>query len=104
MPDACLRGDGRRFAPAFFHKDPVMRLPSLPPGLRDRLRLPRSRVLRIALIVVALGIPTMWLSARPPEAGNAALVAPVKHGRFTATITTSGELRAKQFVQITAPP
>jgi len=58
---------------------------------------------RVGLVVVALGVPTMWVFARGPDIGEAALVAPVKRGRFSVTITTSGELRAKQFVQITAP-
>lgn len=45
----------------------------------------------------------MWLFGRGPDAGEAALVAPVKRGKFTVTITTSGELQAKEFVQISAP-
>jgi RND family efflux transporter MFP subunit len=59
--------------------------------------------LRIGLVVVALGVPTMWLFGRGPDTGEAALVAPVKRGTFSVTITTSGELQAKEFVQITAP-
>lgn len=46
----------------------------------------------------------MWLAARGHEVGDAAVVAPAKRGKFTVTVTTSGELRARQFVQITAPP
>ena len=34
---------------------------------------------------------------------DAALIATVKHGKFTQTITASGELRAREFVQITGP-
>lgn len=45
----------------------------------------------------------MWLFGRGPDTGEAALVAPVKRGKFTVTITTSGELQAKEFVQISAP-
>jgi HlyD family secretion protein len=43
------------------------------------------------------------LLARGPAAGEAAVVATVARGPFTATVTTSGELRAKESVQITAP-
>lgn len=65
--------------------------------------MPSSKGLRIGLVVVALGVPTMWLFGRGPDTGEAALVAPVKRGKFTVTITTSGELQAKEFVQISAP-
>jgi RND family efflux transporter MFP subunit len=66
------------------------------------MRLPSSNALRVAAVVAALGLPGMWLFAhgRDPDAS---LLAPVKHGRFTVTVTTSGELRARKFVEITAP-
>jgi RND family efflux transporter MFP subunit len=74
-----------------------MRLPKF-------LHLPRSRGPRIVLVLVALGIPSVLLFARGPEAGEAGLVATVKRGKFAVTITAAGELRAREFVEITAPP
>jgi RND family efflux transporter MFP subunit len=55
-------------------------------------------------VVTAIGLPGVWLFARKPAPADAALVARVKRGDFVVTVTTSGELRARQFVQITAPP
>jgi RND family efflux transporter MFP subunit len=66
------------------------------------MRLPNSHALRIAAVVAALGVPGVWLFAHGREA-DASLSAPVKSGRFTVTVTTSGELRARKFVEITAP-
>lgn len=74
-----------------------MRLPGF-------LHLPRSRALRIALVAVALGVPSMLLFARGPETTDNSLVATVKRGKFAVTITAAGELRAREFVEITAPP
>ena len=68
------------------------------------MHLPASRSVRIAAVAAILGVPSMWLVAHGHDAGDPTLVAPAKRGRFTVTVTTSGELRARQFVQITAPP
>ena len=68
------------------------------------MQLLASRSIRIAAIVAILGVPTMWLAARGHEVSDAAVVAQAKRGKFTVMVTTSGELRARQFVQITAPP
>jgi hypothetical protein len=46
----------------------------------------------------------VWLFAREPAKDDVALVARVKRGEFKVVVTTSGELRSRQFVQITAPP
>jgi HlyD family secretion protein len=43
------------------------------------------------------------LLVRGPAIADGAVVATVAHGPFAATVTTSGELRAKESVQITAP-
>jgi RND family efflux transporter MFP subunit len=59
--------------------------------------------MRIGLVLVALAVPTVWLFARTPDSTDASLVANVKHGKFTQTITSSGELRAREFVEITGP-
>ncbi len=63
----------------------------------------RSRWVRVGLVIVLLGIPATWLFARSERRPDAALVASVKRGDFAVLVTTSGELRARQFVQISAP-
>jgi RND family efflux transporter MFP subunit len=72
-----------------------MRVPSL--------RLLHQHPVLIASAVVLLGAPSAWLLAGNPASDDAAVVARVKRGAFTVTVTTSGELRARQFVQITVP-
>mgnify|MGYP003577144067 CR=1 FL=1 len=54
-------------------------------------------------VAAAILVPSAWLLARGPGAPDGALVARVKRGPFTVTVNTSGELRAREFVQITAP-
>jgi HlyD family secretion protein len=63
---------------------------------------PRKRWYAVAAVVVIGG----WVSsrlARGAAPDDAAVLATVARGPFTATVTTSGELRAKESVQITAP-
>ena len=48
--------------------------------------------------------PGAWLLAGNPARDEAGVVARVKRGEFRVTVTTSGELKAREFVQITAPP
>jgi len=72
-----------------------MRVPSL--------RLLHQRPLLIASAVILVGAPGAWLLAGNPASDNAAVIARVKRGAFKVTVTTSGELRARQFVQITVP-
>jgi multidrug efflux pump subunit AcrA (membrane-fusion protein) len=58
----------------------------------------------IAAGIVLAAAPTAWLLARKaPGAAESSLVATVKRGDFHVTVTTSGELRAQKFVQITGP-
>ena len=64
----------------------------------------RSRRTLIVGGVLLLGAPAAWLLARNPAGTEAAVVARVKRGDFRVTVTTSGELIARKFVQITAPP
>jgi RND family efflux transporter MFP subunit len=64
----------------------------------------RSRRSLIVGGVLLFGVPAAWLFARNPAGAEAAVVAQVKRGEFRVTVTTSGELRARKFVQITAPP
>jgi RND family efflux transporter MFP subunit len=59
---------------------------------------------RIVAAVVVLGVPSALLLAGERRGGDPSVVAPVKRGPFTVTVSTAGELRARQFVQITAPP
>src|SRR5918996_18 len=67
------------------------------------MRLLRSRRLLIPAVVVAVGVPGAWLLGRDSARVDASMVVPVKRGPFTVTVTTSGELRAPKFVQITGP-
>lgn len=53
--------------------------------------------------ILVLGIPGAWLLARSPDEADASVVAQAKRGEFKVTVTTSGELRAIKFVQISAP-
>jgi multidrug efflux pump subunit AcrA (membrane-fusion protein) len=67
-------------------------------------RLLRTRRVLIAAIVVLFGAPGAWLLARDVKGSDEALIAKVKRGEFKVTVTSSGELKAPKFVQITLPP
>src|SRR5438876_9913544 len=77
---------------------PSLRFPSL-----ATLRAFRPTRRQLLGIGVAILVPSAWLLARGPAASDNSLVARVKRGPFAVTVNTSGELRARQFVQITAP-
>ena len=64
----------------------------------------RTRRFIIAAIVLAIGLPTTYLLARDKGTSESTLITVVKRGDFNVTVTTSGELRAPKFVQITLPP
>ncbi len=64
----------------------------------------RSRWSVALAVVAALGVPGAWLLARDASGSDAGVIATVKRGDFTVTVTTSGELRARKFVQIQGPP
>src|SRR5207247_1050235 len=49
-------------------------------------------------------LPGSWLLAGERRGTDAIVVAPVKRGQFRVVVTTAGELRARQFVQVTVPP
>jgi len=66
------------------------------------MRLPRKRWWWIAASVVVLAL-AVWLVARPSAPADRSVVATVARGPVSVTVTTSGELRAKEFVQISAP-
>src|SRR5260370_210807 len=78
-----------------------MRIPRLPSLSALRAFRPTRRLL--IGVAAAILVPSAWLLARGPAAPDNSLVARVKRGPFAVTVNTSGELRARQFVQITAP-
>lgn len=55
----------------------------------------------IAVLVVVAAAWYKWPSAA--SAAEASLMAPVKFGNFKVVVTTTGELRARKFVQVTGP-
>jgi hypothetical protein len=59
--------------------------------------------LSIALGILILLIPGAWLVAGGPDEAGPAISAPVKRGEFKVVVTTSGELKARESVQITVP-
>jgi RND family efflux transporter MFP subunit len=63
----------------------------------------RNRWFLAGTVVFLLAAPSAWLMARNPEADNSAVVARVKKGEFKVVVTTSGELRARKFVQVSGP-
>jgi len=63
----------------------------------------RNRWFLLGAVVVALGVPGAWLLARDAGGEDPAVVATVKRGPFRVMVTTSGELRARKFVQIQGP-
>ncbi|MGH7670234.1 MAG: efflux RND transporter periplasmic adaptor subunit [Gemmatimonadaceae bacterium] len=64
----------------------------------------RSRWTIAGAVVVLLAISAAWMHARDSSDAATGLVATAKQGDFKVLVTTSGELRARKFVQITAPP
>jgi len=63
----------------------------------------QQRWFRIAGVVLGLGLLGGWLLARDTGATESAVVASVKRGEFTVDVNSSGELRARKFVEITIP-
>src|SRR6266511_4564855 len=78
-----------------------MRFPRFPSWSALRAFRPTRRLL--IGVAAAILVPSAWLLARGPAAPDNSLVARVKRGPFAVTVNTAGELRARQFVQITAP-
>ncbi len=64
----------------------------------------RRRWFLIAAPLVLLGSCGAWLLARGTGPVDRSIVIAVKRGPFAAAVTTSGELKASQSVQITVPP
>jgi len=63
----------------------------------------RNRGFLVSAAVILLGAPGVWFLARDTTGADSPIVARVKRGEFRVIVTTSGELRARKFVQITAP-
>lgn len=69
--------------------------------MRELLRRPAVKLGGLALLLVAG--PAAWLLAPAAADPGTALVAPVKSGDFRVVVTTTGELRARKFVQVQGP-
>ena len=67
------------------------------------MKLLRRRWFQVAAVVVLVLVSASWLIARDVKGGDETLIAKVKKGDFKVTVTSSGELRAPKFVQITLP-
>lgn len=67
------------------------------------MRLLRKHWLIALATLALLVVPTAWRLARESSRTDSALVAHVRRGTFRVVVTTSGELRARKFVKITAP-
>ena len=64
----------------------------------------RKRWLPLLVAVLVVGGPVAWYKwPSTASAAEAALVAPVRQGTFKVVVTTTGELRARKFVQIQGP-
>lgn len=64
----------------------------------------RDRRLQLASLALLLVLPAAYLTSGGPEDDGASLAVPVQRGPFVVTVTTSGELRAREAVDITGPP
>ena len=64
----------------------------------------RQRWFMIAAPLVVLGGCGAWLLARGSGAVDRSIAVAVRRGSFAATVTTSGEMKASQSVQIIVPP
>ena len=64
----------------------------------------RKRWLPLLIAALVIGGPIAWYKwPSTASAAEASLMAPVKQGNFKVVVTTTGELRASKFVQVTGP-
>jgi RND family efflux transporter MFP subunit len=64
----------------------------------------RKRWLPLLILALVIGGPIAWYKwPATASAAEASLVAPVKRGNFKVVVTTTGELRARKFVQVQGP-
>jgi RND family efflux transporter MFP subunit len=73
------------------------------PGLSMLARLVRTKWFLATAFLLVVGTPTAWLMARSSGPTSDGLTATVKKGDFKVVVTSSGELRAPKFVNITGP-
>jgi RND family efflux transporter MFP subunit len=64
----------------------------------------RKRWLPLLIVALVIGGPIAWYKwPSTASAAEASLSAPVKQGNFKVVVTTTGELRARKFVQVQGP-
>ncbi len=64
----------------------------------------RKRWLPLLIAVLIIGGPVAWYKwPATASAAEASLTAPVKQGDFKVVVNSTGELRARKFVQVTGP-
>jgi multidrug efflux pump subunit AcrA (membrane-fusion protein) len=63
----------------------------------------RKRWITVLIVVFVVGATAWYEWPSSAAAAEASLSAPVKQGTFTVVVTTTGELRARKFVQVTGP-
>src|SRR3954463_15708539 len=63
----------------------------------------RKRWLPILIVALVIGGAAWYKWPASASAAEASLTAPVKQGEFKVLVTTTGELRANKFVQVTGP-
>ncbi|MEO8621651.1 MAG: HlyD family efflux transporter periplasmic adaptor subunit [bacterium] len=63
----------------------------------------RKRWLPILIVLFVIGAAAWYKWPANASAAEASLYAPVKQGDFKVIVTTTGELRARKFVQVTGP-
>src|SRR5881394_746585 len=63
----------------------------------------RKRWLPILIVLFVIGAAAWYKWPASASAAEASLYAPVKKGDFKVIVTTTGELRARKFVQVTGP-
>ena len=64
----------------------------------------RKRWLLLLILGLFVAGPIAWYKWTAPSAGeDGMIVAKVRQGAFRVTVTTTGELRARKFVQVTGP-
>lgn len=82
----------------------VVRSTRLPPLEESGMKTLRKRWLPILIVALVIGGPVAWYKwPSTASAAESALTAPVKQGDFKVLVTTTGELRARKFVQIQGP-
>jgi len=79
--------------------------PKAPPTLEGpEMQTLRKRWLPLLIAVLVIGGPVAWYKwPSTASAAEAALTVQVKQGDFKVLVTTTGELRARKFVQIQGP-